>query len=77
VGYLASIAYPVYRPRGLITPGYQGTLGYGFNTGLGVAAGNPDKVVVSINGDGGFDWGLQELATAAKYRLRLITVVFR
>ncbi|MEQ1395229.1 hypothetical protein ABLW52_23930, partial [Salmonella enterica] len=34
VGYLASIAYPVYRPRGLITPGYQGTLGYGFNTGL-------------------------------------------
>lgn len=77
VGYLAAIAYPVYRPRGLITPGYQGTLGYGFNTGLGVAAGNPDKVVVSINGDGGFGWGLQELATAAKYRLRLITVVFR
>jgi acetolactate synthase-1/2/3 large subunit len=76
VGYLARIAYPVYQPRTLINPGYQGTLGYGFPTALGVKVGSPDRVVVSITGDGGFGWGLQELATARRYNLGLVTVVF-
>ena len=76
VGYFSNIAYPVHRPRTLITPGYQGTLGYGFPTALGVAAGAPGKRTVSIVGDGGFGWSLQELATAAKYNLNLSTVVF-
>jgi acetolactate synthase-1/2/3 large subunit len=76
VGYLATVAYPVYAPGTLIAPGYQGTLGYGFPTAIGATAGNPDRVVVSINGDGGFGWNLQELATVAKYRLPLITVIF-
>jgi acetolactate synthase-1/2/3 large subunit len=76
VGYIAPQAYPVYGPRTFITPGYQGTLGYGFPTGLGAAAGNPGRVVVCITGDGGFGWNLQELATAAKYQLPLVVVVF-
>ncbi len=76
VGYAANFAYPVHQARTLITPGYQGTLGYGFPTSLGVAIGNPGRVVVSINGDGGFGWGLQELATAARYRPDLVVVVF-
>jgi acetolactate synthase I/II/III large subunit len=76
VGYFSNIAYPVHQPRTLITPGFQGTLGYGFPTALGVAAGAPGKRTVSITGDGGFGWCLQELATAAKYNLNLSTVVF-
>jgi len=76
VGYVAPLGYPVYEPRTFITPGYQGTLGYGLPTGLGAAVGNPDKVVVAISGDGGFGWNLQELATAAKYSIPLIMVVF-
>ena len=76
VGYVAPLAYPVYAPRTFITPGYQGTLGYGMPTGLGAAVGNPDKVTVAISGDGGFGWNLQELATAAKYSIPLIMVVF-
>lgn len=76
VGYAANFAYPVYAPRTLISPGYQGTLGYGFSTSLGVALGNPNRVVVSINGDGGFGWGLQELSTLAKYQPNLVVVVF-
>jgi acetolactate synthase-1/2/3 large subunit len=76
VGYYARVAYPVYEPQTMISPGHQGTLGYGFPTGLGVAAGNPGKPVVAITGDGGFGWCLQELATARKYDLGLITVVF-
>ena len=76
VGYFSNIAYPVYQPRTLLTPGFQGTLGYGFPTALGVAAGAPDKRTVSITGDGGFGWSMQELATAAKYDLNLSIVVF-
>lgn len=76
VGYVAPLAYPVYEPRTFITPGYQGTLGYGMPTGLGAAMGNPDKVTIAISGDGGFGWNLQELATAAKYSIPLIMVVF-
>ncbi|WP_028923570.1 thiamine pyrophosphate-binding protein [Pseudonocardia acaciae] len=76
VGYLSEVAYPVYHPGTYLTPGYQGTLGYGFPTALGAAVGNPGRTVVSINGDGGFGWGSSELATARKYDIGLVTVVF-
>jgi len=76
VGYMSNISYPIYERRTLITPGYQGTLGYGFATAIGASLGNPHRPVVSINGDGGFGWNLQELATVAKYRPRLVTIVF-
>lgn len=76
VGYYANLAFPVQRPRTYLTPGYQGTLGYGFPTALGAAAGNPHRRVISITGDGGFGWGLQELSTATRYRLALTVVVF-
>ena len=76
VGYFANVAFPVRRPRSYLTPGYQGTLGYGFPTALGAAVGNPQRRVLSITGDGGFGWGMQELSTAARYRLNLTVVVF-
>jgi acetolactate synthase-1/2/3 large subunit len=69
-------AYPVLAPRTYISEGYQGTLGFGFPTALGVKVANPAKAVVSITGDGGFMFGLQELATAAQYRIALVTIVF-
>ncbi|MEU6794658.1 thiamine pyrophosphate-dependent enzyme [Nonomuraea wenchangensis] len=76
IGYAANACYPTYRPRTYLTPGYQGTLGYGFATALGVKAADPDRPVVSITGDGGFSWTLQELSTAKKYGLATVTVVF-
>jgi acetolactate synthase-1/2/3 large subunit len=66
----------VCLPRSYIGPGYQGTLGYGFPTALGAKIGNPRRPVLSITGDGGFGWGLQELSTARKYGIGLVTVVF-
>jgi acetolactate synthase I/II/III large subunit len=38
--------------------------------------GNPRRRVISLNGDGGFGWGMQELSTAARYRLNVAIVVF-
>ena len=41
IGYAANACFPVYAPRTYLTPGYQGTLGSGFATALGVKAANP------------------------------------
>jgi acetolactate synthase-1/2/3 large subunit len=76
VGYLSQAAFAVYSPRSYIAPGYQGTLGYGFPTALGARVANPDRAVLSINGDGGIGWALSELSTARKYAIGLVTVVF-
>lgn len=76
VGYVTRVGYPVYDPRTFITPGYQGTLGYGFPTALGAKIGAPERAVVSITGDGGFGWAMAELATARRYDVGLVTVVF-
>jgi acetolactate synthase-1/2/3 large subunit len=73
--YAARIAMPFYQPGHYVSPGYQGTLGYGFTTALGVKVGNPDKQVVSITGDGGFLFGAQELATAVQQRIGTVTLV--
>jgi acetolactate synthase-1/2/3 large subunit len=69
-------AYPVLAPRTYISEGFQGTLGFGFPTALGAKVANPGKAVVSVTGDGGFMFGVQELATAAQYDIALVTVVF-
>jgi acetolactate synthase-1/2/3 large subunit len=76
IGYFANVAFPMQLPGSYLTPGFQGTLGYGFPTSLGAAIGNPRRRVVSLNGDGGFGWSMQELSTAVRYRLNLTVVVF-
>jgi acetolactate synthase-1/2/3 large subunit len=76
VGFTSYFGYPVYGPRTYVTEGYQGTLGYGFPSALGVKVAHPDKPVVSVTGDGGFLFGVQELATAAQYGIALITLLF-
>ena len=76
VGFTSWYGFPVYKPRQHITAGYQGTLGYGFATALGVVAAHPDKKVIQVSGDGGFMFNVQELATAVKYRLPITTIIF-
>ncbi len=76
VGFTSYFGYPVYAPRTYVSEGYQGTLGFGFPTALGVKAAHPDKPVVSIAGDGGFMFAVQELATARQYGIALTTLVF-
>lgn len=76
IAYWSNAGFDVYQPRTYMTPGYQGTLGWGFPTSLGVKAGAPDQVVVSVNGDGGFGFALNELATQAQHGINSITLVF-
>ncbi len=77
VGYMARFNYDVRHPYSYLDPGYQGTLGYGYPTAVGAAVGNPDRPVVSINGDGGFGYGLAEMSTVMNYNIPLVGVVFR
>ncbi len=76
VAYYARNGFPVYAPRTHIGSGYQGTLGFGYCTSLGVKVGRPDVPVVSINGDGGFLYGVGELATAVQHGIAVVAVVF-
>jgi acetolactate synthase-1/2/3 large subunit len=49
--------------------GGAGTMGFGFPAAIGAQLACPDKTVVSISGDGGFQMTLFELATAAIHKL--------
>ena len=64
-----------YHPRTLITPGYQGTLGYAYPTALGAKVAHPDRRVLSISGDGGFMFNVQELSTAVAHGINVVTIV--
>ena len=76
MGFTSYFGLPILAPRTYVTEGFQGNLGFGFQTALGVKAANRDRAVVCVTGDGGFMFGVQELATAAHYRIGLITLVF-
>ncbi|MGY8635477.1 thiamine pyrophosphate-binding protein [Bradyrhizobium sp. 14AA] len=76
MGFTGRFGFPVYAPRHYVTCGYQDNLGFGYNTALGVKVANPDKAVVSVSGDGGFLFGLQELATAVHHRINVVAIVF-
>jgi acetolactate synthase-1/2/3 large subunit len=75
-GFSSYFGFPVYTPRSFVTCGHQGTLGFGYSTSLGVKVGNPDKPVVSISGDGGFMFGVQELATAVQHGINVVSIIF-
>ncbi len=75
LGYVSRLAFPIYQPRSFITPGYQGTLGWGLATALGAKAARPDVPVVAVSGDGGFMFNVQELATAVQHRIPIVVVL--
>ncbi len=76
LGFAARLAFPVYKPRTFLSPGYQDNLGWGFATALGAQHARPDVPVVAISGDGGFLFTANEMATAMRHRIPLTTIVF-
>ena len=77
MGFAARLAYPVYKPRTFISPGFQDALGWGYATALGVQDARRDTPVAAISGDGGFLFTATEMATAMHHRIPLTVVVFR
>lgn len=67
--------YKFNKPRALVTSGGLGTMGFGFPSAIGAQMGNPDRLVVSINGDGGMQMCSQELAICAINKIPVKIVV--
>lgn len=61
--------YKFTHPRTWINSGGLGTMGYGFPAAIGAQKAFPGHLVICIAGDGSFQMNLQELATAAVYKL--------
>ena len=75
LGYYTRFGYPVYEPRTWMTVGYQATLGYALPASLGVKIAKPEHAVVSVSGDGGFMFTVQELATAVHHGIAAVHIV--
>ena len=61
--------YPFARPRSHITSGGLGTMGFALPAAIGAKLGAPEREVVAVIGDGGFQMTLQELGTVMQERL--------
>lgn len=68
--------FPVYEPRTYTFPRGFGTLGSSLPTAIGAKIGLPDRAVVSFNGDGGFQFTMQEIGAAVHHRIPLPIVIF-
>jgi acetolactate synthase-1/2/3 large subunit len=67
--------FPVYTPGSVLTPGGFATMGFGPPAAIGAKIAAPDRVVVSLVGDGGFGQNPAALATAVEHRLHIIWLV--
>ena len=67
--------YKFNHPRSWVTSGGLGTMGFGFPSAIGAQMGNPGRLVVSINGDGGMQMCSQELAICAINKIPVKIVI--
>ncbi len=67
--------FPFDKPNTFISSGGLGTMGFGFPAAIGVKCAFPDKHVVDIAGDGSIQMNIQELATAAQYKINVKIVL--
>ena len=72
----ASRCFPVYQPRTSMYPHGWAGLGFGFPASLGAKLARPECPVVCVTGDGGFQYNMQELGTAAQYGIAPVVVIF-
>lgn len=69
--------YRTYKPNTILLDNALATMGAGLPAGIAAAMDNPDKVVMSLCGDGGFMMNSQELETAVRLNLNLIVIILK
>jgi acetolactate synthase-1/2/3 large subunit len=69
LAYWAAAHFPVYEPRTFHYPLGSGTLGYAWPAALGASLAAPGRRVLAVAGDGGFNYGIAELAAARQHDL--------
>jgi thiamine pyrophosphate-dependent acetolactate synthase large subunit-like protein len=73
--YWAQRFLPIFRPGGLLSPYYFGTLGYGVPAAIGAKLAAEQSPVIALCGDAGFLMNSQELATANLHGLAVHIIV--
>lgn len=68
--------YKYKNPRSLLTSGGLGTMGYGLGAAIGAKMGCKDRTVINIAGDGCFRMNMNEVATATRYNIPVIEIIF-
>ena len=68
--------YKYKNPRSLLTSGGLGTMGYGLGAAIGAKMGCKDRTVINIAGDGCFRMNMNEVATATRYNIPIIEIIF-
>ena len=63
------------RPRTFLTPLDLGGLGFAFPVALGAKLGRPEAPVIAVHGDGGFLMNSQEIETAVRHHIGVVTIV--
>jgi thiamine pyrophosphate-dependent acetolactate synthase large subunit-like protein len=76
MSYVSCGLYPVYEPRTFFFPQGYGTLGFGMPAAIGAKIARPEKAVVCIVGDGGYQFTMSELGVAVQEKLGLPIVIF-
>ncbi len=69
LAYWAAAHFPAYAPRSFLYPLGSGTLGYAWPAALGASLAVPGRPVLAVCGDGGFNYGIAELAAARQHGL--------
>ena len=67
--------FDIYTPGSILTPGGYATMGFGPPAAVGAKIAHPDKVVLSLVGDGGFGQNPAVLATAREENVGVVWVV--
>jgi acetolactate synthase I/II/III large subunit len=67
--------YFQFNEKGSYIGPTSGAMGYGMPAALGAKLASPDKLVISLSGDGGMMMTLQELETAVRYKIPIIAIV--
>jgi acetolactate synthase-1/2/3 large subunit len=76
MSYAAAKFFPSYHPRTFLVPAGYLTLGFAMPAAIGAKIARPDRMVVAIVGDGGFQFTMHELATAKQFNVGLPIVIF-
>jgi acetolactate synthase-1/2/3 large subunit len=75
LGYATFAEFPVADPRCFLYPCIGVSLGYALPAALGAKVAHPERTVICFSGDGGFLMGASELATAARYDIKVVMIV--
>lgn len=76
MSYMCHTRFPAYSPRTYMSPHGYGTLGFSVPAAIGAKIGCPQKDVIAVVGDGGYQFTMEELAVAVQHEVTLPIVIF-